>query len=606
VDASSTGAAEARITPPETTGAADIPPSPEVRSSPPAAAPAPPPGTSDTASGRTRPDHPNQIVPRADDLTAGAKRHDLDNNPAPLVDMAGTAGVIRPDGTAAPAGDNAGIPAERAVGRAAGQAGHDEEPHAAFRRFMANGWASVTAARPPRDEIAPYTAKRRALLGTRFPTDALVIPTGGLRVRANDTDYPFRPGTDFFWLTGSHEPDAVLLLTPNPAGEHDALLYVADRSDRSTSAFYTDRRYGELWVGPRPGVRETAAELEIECRPLTALPDALARLAPAATRVLRGVDTQVDDAVLRHPLRSPGRRAAADRDLELAQTLSELRLVKDDFEISRLEDAVAATALGFAECVGQLPTAAALPNGERWLEGTFWRRARVDGNDVGYGSIVACGHHATTLHWVRDDGPVRPGDLALLDMGVESRSLYTADVTRTLPVDGRFSALQRQVYDVVLAAQQAGIDAVRPGAVFLDPHRAAMRVIATALHDWGLLPVGVEESLAEDPQAPGAGLHRRYTLHSTSHMLGLDVHDCAQARDEAYRDARLEPGMVLTVEPGLYFQPDDLTVPPELRGIGVRIEDDILVTGEGCRNLSAALPRSVLEVEDWMGRQLPS
>jgi Xaa-Pro aminopeptidase len=353
-------------------------------------------------------------------------------------------------------------------------------------------------------------------------------------------------------------------------------------------------------------VRETAAELEIECRPLTALPDALARLAPAATRVLRGVDAQVDDAVLRHPLRRPGRHAAADRDLELAQTLSELRLVKDDFEISRLEDAVAATALGFAECVGQLPTAAALPNGERWLEGTFWRRARVDGNDVGYGSIVACGHHATTLHWVRDDGPVRPGDLALLDMGVESRSLYTADVTRTLPVDGRFSALQRQVYDVVLAAQQAGIDAVRPGAVFLDPHRAAMRVIATALHDWGLLPVGVEESLAEDPQAPGAGLHRRYTLHSTSHMLGLDVHDCAQARDEAYRDAQLEPGMVLTVEPGLYFQPDDLTVPPELRGIGVRIEDDILVTGEGCRNLSAALPRSAPEVEDWMGRQLPS
>ncbi|MBX6390914.1 MAG: aminopeptidase P family protein [Frankia sp.] len=468
---------------------------------------------------------------------------------------------------------------------------------------MATGWAPPSDALPPRDDVAPYSAKRRALLGTRFPTDALVIPTGGPRVRANDTDYPFRPGSDFFWLTGCHEPDAVLLLMPNPAGEHDAILYLADRSDRSSSAFYTDRRYGELWVGARPGVRETSAALEIECRPLTELPDALSRLAPGRTRVLRGIDPRVDEAVLTYPRRRGGE---PDRDLELAQVLSELRLVKDDYEIARIEEAVAATVTGFGECVAELPAAARLPNGERWLEGTFWRRARVDGNDVGYGSIVACGPHATTLHWVRNDGSVRPGDLALLDMGVESRSLYTADVTRTLPINGQYTDVQRQVYKVVLAAQQAGIEAVRPGAAFLDPHRAAMRVIATALHDWGLLPASVEESLSEDPKAPGAGVHRRYTLHSTSHMLGLDVHDCAHARDQAYRDAELVPGMVLTVEPGLYFQPDDLTVPPELRGIGVRIEDDILVTADGYRNLSAALPRATREVEDWMRGRLPS
>lgn len=477
-----------------------------------------------------------------------------------------------------------------------GQAKHDEEPHAAFRRFMASGWAPVDDTVAVRDDCAPYTTKRRSLLATRFPTEALVIPSGGLHVRANDTDYPFRPGSDFFWLTGCHEPDAVLILHPTAAGDHDAVLYLADRSDRSSSAFYTDRRYGELWVGPRPGVRETTAALDIECRPLPELPEALARLAPARTRVVRGLDARVDRAVSRW---SPT-GSSADRDAALAEVLSELRLVKDDFEIARLDEAVAATVLGFTECVGELGRAATLPNGERWLEGTFWRRARVDGNDVGYGSIVACGPHATTLHWVRDDGPVRPGDLALLDMGVEGRSLYTADVTRTLPVSGRFSPLQRQVHEVVYRAQQAGIEAVRPGAAFLDPHRAAMRVIAQALHDWGLLPATVEESLSEDPKAPGAGLHRRYTLHSTSHMLGLDVHDCAQARDETYRDAALEAGMVLTVEPGLYFQPDDLTVPPELRGIGVRIEDDILVTPDGSRNMSAALARSADDVEKWM------
>ncbi|CUU55586.1 Xaa-Pro aminopeptidase [Parafrankia irregularis] len=461
---------------------------------------------------------------------------------------------------------------------------------------MASGWAPVDATVAPRDDCAPYTTKRRGLLTTRFPSDTLVVPSGGLHVRANDTDYPFRPGSDFFWLTGCHEPDAVLILHPNAAGDHDAVLYLADRSDRSSSAFYTDRRYGELWVGPRPGVRETTAALDIECRPLPELPEALAQLSPARTRVLRGLDSRVDRAVSRWA--PPG--TAVDRDAAFAQTLSELRLVKDDFEIARLDEAVAATIVGFTECVTEFGYAATLPNGERWLEGTFWRRARVDGNDVGYGSIVACGPHATTLHWVRDDGPVRPGDLALLDMGVESRSLYTADVTRTLPVNGRFSPLQRQVHEIVYQAQQAGIAAVRPGAAFLDPHRAAMRVIAQALHDWGLLPVTPDESLSEDPKAPGAGLHRRYTLHSTSHMLGLDVHDCAHARDETYRDAALEAGMVLTVEPGLYFQPDDLTVPPELRGIGVRIEDDILVTSQGSRNMSAALPRSADDVEKWM------
>ncbi|WP_374616257.1 aminopeptidase P family protein [Frankia sp. AgKG'84/4] len=487
-------------------------------------------------------------------------------------------------------------------GREPGQANHDEEPPTAFRRFMATGWAPMDNALPSRDDCAPYTAKRRALLGSRFPGDALVVPSGGLRVRANDTDYPFRPGSDFFWLTGCHEPDAVLVLLPNAAGEHLATLYVPDRSDRSSSAFYTDRRYGELWVGPRPGVRETAAALEIESRPLTELPNRLARLAPGKTRVLREIDPQVDRSVLRWS--APG--STDDRDRRLAQTLSELRLLKDDFEIARLEEAVAATTRGFTECVGEIGHAMGLPNGERWLEGTFWRRARVEGNDVGYGSIVACGQHATTLHWVRDDGPVRAGELALLDMGVEGPSLYTADVTRTLPITGRFTELQRKVYDVVLRAQQAGIEAVRPGASFMDPHRAAMRVIAAALDDWGLLPQGAQASLATDPQAPGAGLHRRYTLHSTSHMLGLDVHDCAQARDETYRDAALEPGMVLTVEPGLYFQPDDLTVPPELRGIGVRIEDDILVTGQGWRNLSASLPRTSEDVENWMGRHLPN
>ncbi|HET7173180.1 MAG TPA: M24 family metallopeptidase, partial [Nocardioidaceae bacterium] len=230
----------------------------------------------------------------------------------------------------------------------------------------------------------------------------------------------------------------------------------------------------------------------------------------------------------------------------------------------------------------------------------FRRRARTDGNEVGYSSIVGCGPHAATLHWVDNDGPVEPGQLLLLDMGVENRSLYTADVTRTLPVDGTFTPEQRDLYGLVLAAQEAGLAAVRPGAAFADYHAAASGVLAHGLADLGLLPCTAEEALD-----PVSTVYWRWTLHRSGHMLGLDVHDCARARREAYHDGKLEPGMVLTVEPGLYLQPDDLLVPARLRGTGIRLEDDVLVTDDGCRNLSGALPRAAADVEDWMARLLP-
>jgi Xaa-Pro aminopeptidase len=195
---------------------------------------------------------------------------------------------------------------------------------------------------------------------------------------------------------------------------------------------------------------------------------------------------------------------------------------------------------------------------------------------------------------MRNDGHVRRGDLLLLDAGVECHNLYTADVTRTMPINGTFSPAQRRIYELVLAAQEAGIAAVKPGVSFTAPHEAAMQVLAQGLFEMGILKEEPEMALRRDRQ-----LHRRYTLHGSSHMLGIDVHDCANARDDFYH-GDLEAGYVLTMEPGLYFQPNDLTVPEEYRGIGVRIEDDILVTADGSRNLSAALPRRVDEVEAWM------
>lgn len=459
-----------------------------------------------------------------------------------------------------------------------GTASHDPDRPAALLEFMSTGWSPRREDLPAEHPSAPYRARRRAALAERFPGERLVVPTGGYKTRANDTEYRFRPSTEFAHLVGSHEPDAVLVVE----ADGTSVLYQAPVMGRDTPAFFTDRVYGELWVGPRPSLEATSALLGIECRPL----EELDKLSGAA-RVVRGYDARVEALF----------EAEEEADKELTTFLSELRLVKDEHEIAQLQDAVDATVKGFEDVVRQLDRAKG--TSERWIEGVFGLRARVEGNDVGYGSICAAGAHACTLHWTDNDGPVRDGDLALLDMGVENVELYTADVTRTLPISGRFTDRQRQVYDLVHAAQEAGIAACRAGNDFLEPHRAAMVVLAHGLVELGVLE-DAEAALAEDQQ-----LYRRYTLHGVSHMLGIDVHDCAHARSEVYRKGPLQPGYVLTVEPGLYFQPDDLTVPEDLRGIGVRIEDDIVVTDGDPVNLSAALPRTSADVEVWMARLLP-
>jgi Xaa-Pro aminopeptidase len=457
-------------------------------------------------------------------------------------------------------------------------------PPARLLESMATSWAerapTVTSEWPQ----ATYHRRRRDQVSAAFPGEWIVVPTGGLKTRANDTDYRFRPGTDFSWLTGYHEPDAVLVMEPVDGGGHRSTLFAFQLPARDTKEYFTDVRNSELWAGARLSLDEVALALAVETAPLDDLEGTLKRIEGAPARVVRGFDASVDSLV----------NVDDDADKGLVRTLAELRLIKDDHEIACLEAAVAATVTGFEDVVRALPDAVAATTGERWVEGTFNRRARTEGNDVGYETIAACGHNACSLHWIKNDGAVRDGDLLLLDAGVEGPELYTADVTRTVPVNGRYTPEQREVYDVVWRAQQAGIAVCRPGSMFMDPHLAAMRVIAAWLVEKGILTCTVEEAMADD-----ARLYQRYTLHGTSHMLGLDVHDCAASRDQ-HRGEPLRAGMVLTVEPGCYLRPDDLTVPEAYRGIGVRIEDDVLVTDDGCRVLSAALPTRADEVEAWM------
>ncbi|WP_031469995.1 aminopeptidase P family protein [Sciscionella sediminilitoris] len=448
-----------------------------------------------------------------------------------------------------------------------------------FREFVAGGWGAADRTPSVLDGQAAAAAEHRARLSHEFAGQRIAVAAGRAPVRANDTDFDFRPDSDFVWLTGCRAEGSVLVMHPS-GDRHDAVLYLRAPAGPSEADFFASARDGELWIGAVPGLAEWEQALGITCRPIEELPNALRGNYPPVLAT-RGIEPLLDALVL-------------GDGAELRQVLAELRRIKDDWEIGQLQAAVDATNLAFADVARAIPEALR-HGGERWLQGTFDRRARTEGNGVGYASIVAAGPHAPVLHWVRNDGALTEDAAVLLDAGVEMNSFYTADVTRTFPVSGTFSEAQRKVYELVHEAHVAAMAEVKPGAEYRAFQRKAMEVLATGLHDWGLLPVSVAESLEAKGQQ-----HRRYIVCGVGHFLGIDVHDCARSSAEAYHDGKLEAGMALTVEPGLYFHPNDLTVPEELRGIGVRIEDDLVVTGTGNRVLSDGLPITANGIEDWV------
>ena len=456
--------------------------------------------------------------------------------------------------------------------------------------FMKQGWAPTPLVGIKESESARFCRDRRTKLSNEFFGTRLVIPAGALKVRSNDTDYRFRAHSAFSWLTGisasESVPESVLVMEPRSNG-HEALLYIHPRSTRDSDEFYRDATHGEFWVGRRMTTEETEKRFGIKVMHLDTLPGVLRD--GTDTVVLRGHDKAVDKRVEKHK----------KREKALDSWLSAARLVKDSYEINEMQKAVDATARGFVDIVKAIPAATSVKRGERIIEAAFFGRARLEGNELGYDTIAAAGSHACILHWIKNDGDVRPGDLMLVDAGIEMESHYTADITRTLPINGKFTPAQRHIYTLVYEAQKAGFNAVKAGAKFKDINDAAQSVLAQGLAELGVLPVSVGDSLKED-----GGYHRRWSVHGTSHMLGMDVHDCAKARNDQYRDGILEAGMILTVEPGLYIHPDDELFPAEYRGIGVRIEDDVLVTNSGYQNLSRSLPSHPDEVEVWMANIL--
>jgi Xaa-Pro aminopeptidase len=467
---------------------------------------------------------------------------------------------------------------------------HDLSTQDAMIEFMKTGWAvneeEIISVHP----VTAFTKLRRDKLSRKYLGKRLIFPAGCLKVRSNDTDYPFRAHSAFAWITGiiatDTVPDSVFIMEPIGNG-HEPYLFVHPRSNRESDQFYKDTRYGEFWIGKRLSLTQTQSKYQVAVRELEQIESFLANKIDSA--IVRGQDLKIDQLV----------DTNTELEVEFLNTNSIYRMIKDEYEIDQMQQAVDATVRGFADMVKVFPAATSKPRGERVIESALYGRARIEGNENGYSPIVAAGSHACILHWIKNDGDVLPDDLVLIDAGVELDSHYTADITRTFPVNGRFSKAQHDIYMIVYRAQSAGIAAVKPGAKFRDIHDACMQEIAKGAYELGVLPVSIEESLKEEN-----GFHRRWQFHSSSHHLGIDVHDCSHARKEQYLDAVLEPGIILTVEPGFYIQADDTLFPEEYRGIGVRIEDDILVTESGCKLLSNALPRHPDEVEAYMAKIL--
>jgi len=421
---------------------------------------------------------------------------------------------------------------------------------------------------------------------------AAVVATSPHRIRNHDAEYRFRPDSDFWWLTGFAEPESVLVLLP---------ALTAETRPRTVLFLREKDRERETWTGRRLGVTAATAKLGIdEARRIENLWTDLPQLLKGYERIVHrtGIDEARDREMLAvfAKLRATAKAASPPPValLDPAPMLHELRLFKDASELDTMRRAARITRDAHVAAMRTAKPGVNEREIDALLDATF---RRLGGTGAAYTNIVAGGASATILHYVLNDQPLRDGDLLLVDAGSEV-DWYASDVTRTFPVNGRFTAEQRAVYQVVLDAQLAAIDAVRPGAAFDAPHERALEKLCAGLVDLGI----VDGTAAEVLAAEG---FKRFYMHRTSHWLGLDVHDCGAYLANGSARA-LEPGMVLTIEPGLYFAEDDAAIDARWRGIGVRIEDDVLVTREGHEVLTRGIPKTVDEIEAACAGRVPA
>jgi Xaa-Pro aminopeptidase len=428
-----------------------------------------------------------------------------------------------------------------------------------------------------------FARRRKNLMALMDPNSIAIIPSAREQVRSRDTGYPFRQDSDFYYLSGFTEPDAVLVLMPG-------------RRHGQFVVFCRERDAGlELWHGHRAGPEGVCEKIGADdAFPIGDIDDILPGLVEGRERVYysMGRSAEFDRQIMRWVKSIRDRESSGavppGEFTDLDHMLHELRLYKSAAELRLMRRAADIS----ARAHGRAMRACRAGLYEYQLEAELLHEFTTSGARYpAYPSIVGGGQNACVMHYIENSDKLRDGDLVLIDAGCELE-YYASDVTRTFPVNGRFSAEQRALYELVLKAQLAAIAAVKPGNHWNHPHDASVRAFTEGLVELGLLKGRVSSLIKRNA-------FRNFYMHRVGHWLGLDVHDVGDYRvGDEWR--LLEPGMVLTVEPGLYIAPDNTRVPKKWRGIGIRIEDDVVVTDDGCDVISAGVPKSVEEIEALM------
>jgi Xaa-Pro aminopeptidase len=441
--------------------------------------------------------------------------------------------------------------------------------------------------------VAPVTgangdlldSRRRRLMERLGEEAAALFIASPVRVRSSDTHYAYRPASDLWYLTGFEEPGAAALILPGHE-EHPFVMFVRPRD-----------REKEIWDGWRVGVEAAKERLGCDAAfPIGELDERLPKLLEGRSRLVYafGEDEETDRSVIRavkkvQALARKGKRAPRVIEDPMA-ALHELRLVKTAEEIDAVRRAVRVSAAGHVHGMRQTRPGMTEYELQAEIEYVF---KRSGASAPGYASIVGTGANACILHYVENRATLEAGDLVLVDAGAEV-GFYTGDITRTWPVSGAFTGRQREIYDLVLRAQMDVIRRVRPGVLWHTLHEAAVEGVVRGLLDLGVLEGSAEQIIEEKT-------YRRFFMHGTGHWLGIDVHDVGAYARDGELGRPLEPGMVFTVEPGVYFHADTEGCPEAFRGIGVRIEDDVLVTETGCEVLSSGVPKEPEEIEELVG-----
>ncbi len=422
-------------------------------------------------------------------------------------------------------------------------------------------------------------AERRERALEKMGSGVLVVFAARAALRNNDVEYEYRQDSDFYYLTGFDEPGAVLVLGTVHA--ESFVLFVRPRDPER-----------ETWDGARAGVEGARTDFgAVSAYPVEELSQKLPDFLENAPRLFyrvgrdRAEDDIVFSAIERTRPRTRRGSAVPSEIIDPATVLHEMRRLKGANEVELMRRAIDITREAHVLAMQKAGPGMHEYEIEALLTSVFRGRGS---ERPAYGSIVGSGPNATVLHYRKNDRRMKEGDLVLIDAGAEY-GYYAADVTRAFPVTGKFTEPQRSIYELVLAAQEASIARTRPGATFDDVHFASVEVLAAGMIELGLIDGPLEQAISEER-------YKRYYMHKTSHYLGMDVHDVGRYFEHG-KPRPLEAGVVLTVEPGLYVPVNDDRAPSRFRGIGVRIEDDVLVTPGGCEVLSAAIPKSVADVE---------